>query len=111
VSTLIASFGAVPVVGALAYRGALAGVAERFTATLLVEPENRYNPGAVSVHLPGGAKAGYIAPDIGRHLAPVVAARATRGEPTTCPARLISPGPRVDVRILLDFGTADDLHL
>jgi hypothetical protein len=106
--TLLAHLDAVPVVGTLAFRERLTGLPAQFDVTLTVEPQNRYNPGAVAVLLPNGAKAGYIAPDIARHVAPIV---ASRNEPTRCPARLTPAGARLDAGILLNFSTFNELHI
>jgi hypothetical protein len=109
VVSLLADIRAVPVVGALAYREALAGLPSRFTARLRAEPGNRYNLGAIAVYLPDGAKVGYVAPDIARHMASALDA-AARGS-VSCPAALTAPGAHLDVRLLLDVGSLGDLDI
>jgi hypothetical protein len=73
----------IPVVGGLAYIEHVRRVPSSFTATLRVEPENRYFPHAIAV-IVAGAKVGYIAPELARgYHASLVAAP----EAVTCPGR------------------------
>ncbi|HXH05820.1 MAG TPA: HIRAN domain-containing protein [Vicinamibacterales bacterium] len=50
-------------VAGLAYRERLEDLPEEFTATLVPEPDNRYNPRAVAVRA-AGVKIGYVAPEV-----------------------------------------------
>jgi hypothetical protein len=93
----------------LAYRDTLMALPPRFTAVLVTEPQNRYNLGAVLVRLPTGAKVGYLAPDVGRHFAALVAAREANGAEISIPAQLIPPGDRLDIRALVDLSAVDEL--
>ena len=93
--------GRVPVVGALGYIEHVRTLPASFTATLTVEPENRYFRHAIAV-MAGGKKAGYVAPEIAANVYDVVKAS---GDPVTCPARR---GSRADhdtsgVELLLDL--------
>jgi hypothetical protein len=63
----------IPVVGGLAYIEHVRRVASSFTATLRIEPENRYFPQAIAVVV-AGAKVGH-------------ASIAAAPEPVTCPGR------------------------
>jgi len=71
------------VVGGLAYIEHVRRVPSSFTATLRVEPENRYFPDAIAVVV-AGAKVGYIAPELARGFHASIAAAP---EPVTCPGR------------------------
>ena len=70
-------------VGGLAYIEHVRRVPSSFTATLRVEPENRYFPDAIAVVV-AGAKVGYIAPELARGFHASIAAAP---EPVTCPGR------------------------
>ena len=91
----------VPVVAGLAYREQLAQRPSTFEVTLVAEPENRYFRHAIAV-MGGGAKLGYVAPEVGLRYFDVVSAATP---PLTCPARR---GARSDhetsgIEMLLDF--------
>ena len=95
----------IPVVAGLAYVERVRQLQSSFTATLVVEPGNRYFRHAIAV-LGNGEKVGYVAPEIAlRYVAPLEA-RAAGGEPpVTCPGR---PATYADhatsgVELLLDF--------
>lgn len=92
----------IPVVGGLGYIERVRTLPAAFTATLVPEPENRYFPHAIAVHV-DGEKVGYVAPEIAReHYEALVA----RGED-----RARYPGRRggtadhetSGVELLLDF--------
>jgi hypothetical protein len=55
-----------PVVAGLAYIERVQRLASHFTATLLPEPQNRFNHRAVAV-LVNGQKVGYLPPELSRH--------------------------------------------
>jgi hypothetical protein len=73
----------IPVVGGLAYIEHVRRVPSSFTATLSIEPENRYFPHAIAV-IAAGVKVGYIAPELAREYHGVIAAAP---DPVTCPGR------------------------
>ena len=76
----------VPVVGGLAYIEHVRTLPAAFTATLAVEPENRYFRHAIAVMVNGG-KAGYVAPEVA---AGVFDAVKAAGGPLSCPGRRAS---------------------
>jgi hypothetical protein len=79
VSTLITH---VPVAAGPAYEEAIQRLPSKFTVTLAVEPENRFNFAAVAV-LASGTKVGYLPPEISRHYF-----HALDGKPAVeCPGR------------------------
>lgn len=91
----------VPVVGALGYIEHVRTLPASFTATLTVEPGNRYFRHAIAV-VANGKKVGYIAPEVAPNIYEAVKAA---GESLTCPARR---GSRSDhetsgVELLLDL--------
>jgi hypothetical protein len=71
------------VVGGLAYIEHVRRVPSAFTATLRIEPENRYFPHAIAVVV-AGAKVGYVAPELAREYHASIGAAP---EPVTCPGR------------------------
>jgi hypothetical protein len=73
----------IPVVGGLAYIEHVRRLPSAFTATLRIEPDNRYFPHAIAVVAAGG-KVGYIAPEVARGYHASIAAAP---EPVTCPGR------------------------
>ena len=73
----------VPVVAGLAYIERLRQLPPAFTATLSVEPDNRYFRHAIAVSSDKG-KIGYVAPEIAGHYYETIKNAAT---PVTCPAR------------------------
>lgn len=73
----------VPVVGSLGYVEAASRQPSSFTATLAVEPDNRYFRHAISVSA-DGAKIGYVAPEVAANVYDSIAAAR---EPIVCPAR------------------------
>ncbi len=76
----------IPVVGGLAYIEQVRRLPSAFTATLRIEPENRYFPHAIAV-IAADAKVGYIAPEVARGYQASIAAAP---EPVTCPGRRAS---------------------
>jgi hypothetical protein len=99
------------VVSGLAYIEDVRNLPERFTAALVPEPGNRYNPQAVAVHAESGAKIGYLAPDVARHYYDALAERVSQGERVTSPATRVPPGERrVDATVLLDATALKPLH-
>lgn len=70
-------------VGGLAYIEHVRRVPSAFTATLRIEPENRYFPHAIAV-IVAGTKVGYVAPELAREYHASIAAAA---EAVTCPGR------------------------
>ncbi|HEX5473222.1 MAG TPA: hypothetical protein VFX12_01065 [Vicinamibacterales bacterium] len=91
----------VPVAVGLAYIERIQRLPSRFTATLVVEPDNRFSRAAVAVHA-NGEKVGYLPPEISRHYFEPV---RTAGAPVECPARRAPVSEREDtgVELLLDF--------
>ena len=91
----------IPMVAGVAYRERLRKLPTTFTATLAVEPHNRYFLQAIAV-LVQGEKIGYVAPEIAANYYEVV--KGSR-MPLTCPARRASPTDHETsgVEILLDF--------
>jgi hypothetical protein len=96
----------IPVVGGLGYAERVRRLPSTFTATLLPEPENRYFPTAVAVHV-NGEKVGYLAPEVSRGL---FEALKSRSEPVNCPGRrsCVSDHETSGVELLLDLS---DLRL
>jgi hypothetical protein len=91
----------IPVVAGLAYLEQVRRLPSAFTATLQVEPDNRYFRHAVAV-VAAGAKVGYLAPEVARrYYAPI----ATAGEPVSCPGRraLHTDHEMSGVELFLDF--------
>ena len=91
----------IPVVAGLAYLERVRRLPSSFTATLAIEPGNRYFPHAIAV-LGNGEKVGYVAPEVARRL---YAPLQNHTGVVTCPARR---GTRADhegsgVELLLDF--------
>lgn len=73
----------VPVVAGIAFIEHVRRLPSAFTATLQVEPENRYFRHAIAV-IAAGEKVGYVAPEVARsHYERVRDARA----PLACPGR------------------------
>lgn len=93
----------VPVVAGLGYIERVRRLPSTFTATLTLEPDNRYFRHAVAV-LAGGEKVGYVAPEVAMRWHATVAAQSSAG-PVTCPARraLASDHETSGVELLLDF--------
>lgn len=90
----------VPVVAGLAYLERVRRLPSAFTATLAVEPDNRYFRHAIAVTV-GGEKVGYVAPEVARGVFEAVRAA---GAPS-CPGRLArhSDHETSGVELLLDF--------
>ena len=91
----------IPVVAGLAYMERVRRLQSSLTATLVLEPQNRYFPHAIAV-VANGEKVGYVAPEIARRYHDPLKAYAGV---VTCPARR---GSRADhetsgVELLLDF--------
>jgi hypothetical protein len=95
----------IPVVAVRAYRERVQRLDDHFTATLAAEPDNRYNPRAVAVLAPGGAKIGYLPPEIARHRYDDVRAASDRGRSLTCPARRGGPSADGPETVRVDLGT------
>jgi hypothetical protein len=55
----------VPVAAGPAYDEQIQRLPSKFTATLIAEPDNRFNRAAVAVHA-GGGKIGYLPPELSR---------------------------------------------
>ncbi len=91
----------IPVVAGLGYIDAVRRLPEPFTATLTLEPENRYFRHAIAV-IAHGEKVGYVAPEIARrYFEPLKQA----GIAVTCPGRRASHADHEGsgVELLLDF--------
>ncbi len=91
----------VPVVAGIAFIEHVRRLPSAFTATLQVEPENRYFRHAIVV-IAAGEKVGYVAPEVARSYYERVRAAAA---PLTCPGRR---GRHIDhessgVELFLDF--------
>jgi hypothetical protein len=91
----------VPMVGGIAYRERVSALPASFTATLAVEPDNRYFLHAIAV-LVNGDKVGYVAPEVAPGYYDAVQASASQ---MTCPARRSSRADHETsgVEVLLDF--------
>jgi hypothetical protein len=91
----------IPVVAGIAYRERVRTLPSSFTATLTVEPDNRYFRHAIVV-LVNGEKVGYVAPEIAVDYYDVL---KSGGQPVTCPGRRASQTDHETsgVEILLDF--------
>ena len=91
----------VPVVGGLGYIERVRLVPSSFTATLRIEPDNRYFRHAIAV-IANGEKLGYVAPEVaGAYFDGLKAA----AQPISCPARRAGPADHgtSGVELLLDF--------
>jgi len=93
----------IPVVAGVAYKERLRTLPSSFTATLAVEPENRYFQHAIAV-LANGEKIGYVAPEIAPDYYDAVKASAS---PVTCAARraAVIDHEASGVELLLDFSS------
>jgi hypothetical protein len=91
----------IPVVGGIGYIEDVRRLPPNFSATLVVEPDNRYFRHAIAV-LMDGRKVGYVAPEVAASYYDVVSAAAA---PVTCAARRASRADHETsgVEILLDF--------
>ena len=91
----------IPVVAGLAYIERVRQLPHSFTATLAVEPENRYFRHAIAV-LASGGKVGYLAPEVAVGIFERV---KMSPEPITCPGRCASRFDHENsgVELLLDF--------
>ena len=91
----------IPVVGGLGYVERVRRLPSAFSATLVPEPQNRYFPTAVAVHV-NGEKVGYLAPEVSRALFELL---KSRSEPATCPGRrsCVSDHETSGVELLLDL--------
>ncbi len=91
----------IPVVGGLGYIQAVRSLPMPFTATLSVEPENRYFRHAIAV-VANGEKVGYVAPEIARRYFEPLRASGTS---VACPGRHGSHSDHETsgVELLLDF--------
>ena len=93
----------IPVVAGLAYIEHVRRLPSPFTATLTVEPDNRYFPQAIAV-IANGAKAGYVAPEVARAYYDRIKAAPV---PPTCPGRraLHTDHESSGVALFLDFSS------
>src|SRR5262245_5002101 len=91
----------IPVVAGLAYIERIRQLPATFTATLSVEPDNRYFPHAISVSSESG-KVGYVAPEIAPQYYETVRAASAS---VTCPAHRgsISDHETSGVQLFLDL--------
>jgi hypothetical protein len=91
----------IPVVGGLAYIDHVRRLPSAFSATLRIEPENRYFRHAIAV-VAAGAKVGYIAPEVARSYYATIAATT---EDVTCAGRRSSHADHETsgVELFLDF--------
>jgi hypothetical protein len=89
----------VPVVAGPAYIENVQQLPSAFTATLQAEPDNRVNFRAVAV-IAGGAKVGYLPPEIARHYF-----EPLRAQPAEVPGRRapMSARDNTGVDLLLDL--------
>jgi hypothetical protein len=88
-------------VGGVAYREQVSRLPQTFTATLGVEPENRYFLHAIAVSA-NGEKIGYVAPEVATSWYDSVKASSA---PITCPARRATESDHdtSGVEVILDF--------
>jgi hypothetical protein len=91
----------IPVVAGVAYIEHVRRLPSAFTATLTVEPDNRYFRHAIAV-IVDGVKVGYIAPEIAANVYDAVKAAPA---PLTCAGRRASASDHATsgVELLLDF--------
>ena len=91
----------IPVVGGLADVEHVRRLPASFTATLTVEPENRYFQHAITVVV-DNSKVGYVAPEIAANVYDTVKSAAA---PLTCTGRRASAADHATsgVEVLLDF--------
>src|SRR3954470_15535553 len=89
-----------PVAAGPAYFERIQRLPSKFTATLVAEPDNRFNHEAVAVHA-GGEKIGYLPPDICRHYF----ATLKGGPGVECPGRhaSVSAHENTGLDVLLDL--------
>ena len=90
----------VPVAAGPAYEEQIQRLPSKFTATLVAEPENRFNRAAVAVHASGG-KIGYLPPELSRHYFDALKG----GAGAECPGRRapVSSHENTGTDILLDL--------
>ena len=90
----------VPVAAGPAYAEQIQRLSSRFTATLVAEPDNRFNRSAVAVHA-GGGKIGYLPPDLSRRYFEALKG----GTGAECPARRapVSAHENTGTDVLLDL--------
>ena len=95
----------IPVVGGLGYIERVRQLPGSFTATLQVEPANRYFRHAIAVVV-NGEKVGYVAPEVASGYYATVRDSATQ---VTCPGRRArhSDHETSGVELLLDFSSLD----
>ena len=88
-------------VGGVAYKEQVNRLPQTFTATLTVEPENRYFLHAIAVSA-NGDKVGYVAPEVATSYYEALKARSA---PVTCPARRATESDHdtSGVEVILDF--------
>lgn len=90
----------VPLAAGPAYVERIQRLPSKFTATLVAEPDNRFNLAAVAVHA-AGEKIGYLPPDVSRHYF----ASLKDGRRAECPGRRasLSAHANTGVEVLLDL--------
>ena len=91
----------IPVVGGLAYIERIRLLPEAFTASLSVEPDNRFFRCAIAVAA-GGAKVGYVAPEVAPQYYGAV---RNASAPLSCPARrgTLADHETSGVEVLIDL--------
>ena len=90
----------VPVVAGPAYYERIQRLPSKFTATLVPEPDNRFNHTAVAV-LAAGEKIGYLPPEISRHYFDAIKGHSS----PDCPGRRasVSAHENTGTDVLLDL--------
>lgn len=90
----------IPVAAGPAYAEQIQRLPSKFTATLIAEPDNRFNRTAVAIHA-GGEKIGYLPPELSRHYFDALKA----GPGAECPGRRapVSSHENTGTDILLDL--------
>ena len=90
----------IPVAAGPAYAEQIQRLPSKFTATLIAEPDNRFNRTAVAIHA-GGEKIGYLPPELSRHYFDTLKA----GPGAECPGRRapVSSHENTGTDILLDL--------
>lgn len=85
---------AIRIVGTIAYREHWTAIPNSFRASLLAEPDNRYNPKAIAV-LFDGRKLGYVPPEVARHYYDAIADANASLTPASCAVqRVATPGEK-----------------
>ena len=97
----------VPVAAGPAYADQIQRLPSKFTATLVAEPDNRFNHAAVAVHASGG-KIGYLPPDVSRHYFDARLQPGLLQSVTDAIDRRVEAGIAGNAPVLIHEG--DDLH-